>query len=189
MTRLEAMERFLKPYAVEWVKEQIPIVKNEPNQEICSLIENLFYDIKGIQSEQEWIPSCLAVFYLESSLYTQTYEYQVSISNRELYMDEARQERFWTPDFMKQDMDLQRKHIRKALTKKFVRIKDYEVECMFRLLLKQYKNMMEVYLLDVFKQVADAEWFKDIEKEETFLFVSGTYMGEIKPVLVYENKF
>jgi len=42
MTRLEAMENYLRPFMIDWMKKQIEGIKNEDNIECAELLNNLF---------------------------------------------------------------------------------------------------------------------------------------------------
>lgn len=183
MKRLKSMEKYLNSYMVKWLEIQIESVKQADTKELENIIKKLFMRIDNIQDSCIWKPAYLSVFFLYSSLVTKTCEYQICLSNNEMYFDKQMLNEYWRPPYIDvPEVEL----LRTILKKKFVRIQDYELIYLQRMFAEQYKKILEVYMSKVFRDVAQTLWFQAVHKEKMFVFVYGEYMGEIKPVLILE---
>lgn len=186
MTRLEAMENYLRPFMIDWMKKQIEGIKNEDNIECAELLNNLFLKACKRQQNNVWLPAYLSFYNLNSSYLTKTYQCQVCLSNNNMYLDEEQIYIYWCPSFRNQELETENKWIKQILEQKFVRIKDYEREYCLRLIIKEYEKIMEVYLKHTFEYVVKEVPFINMKKEKHFTLTYGDYMGEIKPIAIYK---
>lgn len=187
MTRLEAMERYLKPFIVDRVKAKIHSVKDEKDDSICQAANNLLLEAAKRQQICTWIPTYLAVFHLNSSLVTGTYEYQICLMDEQMYLDRDQIEIYWKPGKIYADLDQETELIKKELRKKFVRITEYEVCYLFRQLIKEYKKVTEVSIRKSIQRIIKEQAFEELKKKNPFIFLYGDYMGEIKQIFKYEG--
>jgi len=181
MTRLESMGRYIQPYLTSCTAKQIRIIKNMEDNQVIEKIEQLVNEALKRQESDSWVPSYLSIFYLDSSLLTQTYQYQICLSDDQLYFDDKKIEIYWTPSYI--NLDKKSEEIRRELAKKFVRIKEYEVEYLLRLCAKQYRQITEVHLKQVYEKTFKESVFPKLHKTTPFVFLYGSYMGELKHIL------
>jgi hypothetical protein len=187
MTRLEAMERYLKPFINDQIKRKITDVKKQRLDIIPKEIEEILSVALEKQKKQIWEPAYMSIFHLHSSLMTGTYEYQICLMNGRMYFDDECVSYNWFPAFLYDNLDEERSALSGELKRKFVRIKEYEIDYAVRQLAKEYKKVMEVYLTKMLDGLYQNEVFIKLKKEVPFHFIFGDYMGEIRSILTYEG--
>jgi len=186
MTRLEAMEQYISSYRVMWTKERIEEAKKEQDHLLIEKMKELFEKAIQKQNVRSWTPAYLSVFYLNSSTYTRTFEYLICLSNDQIYLDDEQLNTFWRPSFI--GTESEDEGLKKLLQKKFVRVKDYEVSHISRLFETEYKKITEVYIRPVFETITKEYLFANLNKNESFTFAYGNYMGEIKSLKTFESR-
>jgi hypothetical protein len=159
MTRLEEMERYLRPFLYDRVRKKVAGTEMRVTDCVPKEIEALLWEAVKRQGTETWKPAYLAVFHFHSSLLTGTYQYQVHLMNEQMYFDDNVVECDWFPSFLYGTMEEEKEALSQELKRKFVRVKEYEINHGLRRLAKEYK----------------------------FHFLFGDYMGEIKSILTYEG--
>lgn len=187
MTRLEAMERYLKSFINDQIKGKITAIKKQRLDIIPKEVEEILTAAIEKQKSQIWEPAYMAIFHLNSSLITGTYEYQICLMNGQMYFDDECVRSNWFPAFLYDNLEEEKAALSGELKRKFVRIKEYEIDYAVRQLAKEYKKVMEVYLTKMLGTMHQKEEFIKLKKEVPFHFIFGDYMGEIKSILTYEG--
>ncbi|MBE5982117.1 MAG: hypothetical protein E7248_02300 [Paenibacillaceae bacterium] len=187
MTRLESIEKYLRPFFYNLVRKKVMIMEQQLTDCIPKEIEAFLWAAVERQKTDTWRPAYLSVFYLHSSSLTGTYRYQVRLMNEKMYFDDNFEEFEWFPAFLYGTMEEEKEVLSYELKRKLVRVKEYEINYGLRLLAKEYKKIMEVYLTKMLCYLHEDPSFMELKKEEPFHFLFGDYMGEIKSILIYKG--
>ncbi|RFZ75721.1 hypothetical protein DS742_27495 [Lacrimispora amygdalina] len=187
MTRLESIEKYLRPFFYNLVRKKVMIMEQQLTDCIPKEIEAFLWAAVERQKTDTWRPAYLSVFYLHSSSLTGIYQYQVRLMNEKMYFDDSFEEFEWFASFLYGTMLEEKAVLSYELKRNFVRVKEYEINHGLRLLAKEYKKVMEVYLMKIFCYLNENPAFMELEKKEPFHFLFGDYMGEIKSILIYEG--
>ena len=187
MTRIETMEQYLKPFIYDHVRKKVKSIDPLKYNSVLKEIQDFLWSAVKKQKTDGWVPAHLAVFHLKSSLFTGTYRYQICLMNEKMYFDDSFEEFEWFPSFLYGTMEEEKAVLSYELKRNFVRVKEYEINYGLRQLAKEYKKVMEVYLIKTFCYLNENSAFIELEKKEPFHFLFGDYMGEIKSILIYEG--
>lgn len=187
MTRLESIEEYLRPIFYILVRKKVMIMEQQLTDGIPKEIDAFIRAAVERQKTDTWRPAYLSVFYLHSSSLTGTYQYLVRLMNEKMYFDDNFEEFEWFPAFLYGTMEEEKEVLSYELKRKFVRVKEYEINYGLRQLTKEYKKVMEVYLTKMLCYLHENLSFIELEKEESFHFLFGDYMGEIKSILIYKG--
>lgn len=187
MTRLETIERYLRPFLHNLVRKKVMILEQQIADCIPKEIEAFLWAAVERQRTDTWTPAYLSVFHLHSSSLTGTYQYQVLLMDEKMYFDDSLEECDWFPAFLYGSMEEEKAALSYELKKNFVRVTEYEINHGLRQLAKEYKKVMEVYLIKTLCYLHENPAFMELEKKEPFHFLFGDYMGEIKSILIYEG--
>lgn len=117
-TRLEAMERYLKPFIAERIKEKIQSVKNVKDESLRQVMTKLLSKAAIKQQSSNFILTYIAVFHLNSSLLTGTYDYQISLMDEQMYLDSEQIEADLKPVFIYTDLEREEELIEIEFRKK-----------------------------------------------------------------------
>lgn len=188
MTRIEAMEQYLKPFIYDHVRKKVKSIDPLKYNSVPKEIQDVLWSAVEKQKTDGWVPAHLAVFHLNSSLFTGTYRYQIRLMNEKMYFDDQFEESYWFPAFMYDAIEEEKTVLSQELKSKFVRVNKYEVNHAVCQLAKEYKNVMEVYLVKILCHLHNNQAFMQLEKNEPFNFVFGDYMGEIRSILNYKGE-
>lgn len=187
MTRIEVMEQYLKPFIYDHIKKKFKSIDPITYNSVPKEIQNVLWSAVKKQKTDGWVPAHLAVFHLNSSLLTRTYCYQIRLMDEKVYFDDQFEESYWLPSFMYGAIDEEKTVLSQVLKSKFARVKEYEINHGLRQLVREYKKVMEVYLIKMLYYLNENSAFIELEKKEPFHFLFGDYMGEIKSILIYEG--
>lgn len=185
MDRTEQIREYLKPYIVKRVQRKIEETIQMKVSHLQSSVADLLGGALKRQEEQpQWKPSYMGMLHLSTSLLTESYEYELFIADKQMYLDESQVIRYWKPEFLYQDAQ-EEDGVRKELTKRFVRLTSYEVSYAKRFLFYEYRNIAGVYWKENLDKIIKLEGFINLKKTDQFLILFGDYMGKIHTVLSY----
>lgn len=185
MNRLDTMYRYLQPFRVKWMENRINWLKANMSKVdkgcfmdcVNRLLDEEFCKQKE-NNQRKAVYFCF--FYLYSSILTESFEYEIRITDEKLYLDVDSCLQYWYPDFIylnaKNDMDI----VKEALMKKFVRISKYEVEYQVYKIREDYIGLVEVYLSHMIEQINSSQRYQSIRKDNEFHFLFGEYMGKLQ---------
>ena len=189
MDRTEQIREYLKPYIVNRVHEKIEEAVHMKESHLQPSVADLFSGALERQEEQpQWKASYMGMLHLSTSLITESYEYELFIADKQMYLDAHQVIRFWKPEFLYQDAQ-EEENVRKELAKRFVRLTSYEVSYAKRFLFYEYRNIAGVYWKENLDKIIKQEGFINLKKTDPFLILFGDYMGKIHTVLSYREGF
>lgn len=127
----------------------------------------------------------IIVSILESSILTKSYELQVAFFDERMYLDDESEYIYWVPLFLFEQIEDDIWAYRKKASQTVVRIKEYEIEQIFRAY--AFNRYLDVYALlkDIIRDVLEQETpnFECLAEDVSILF--GQYME--KSVLLYQR--
>ena len=187
MDRTEKMREYLKPYIVERVYEKIEEAVHMRENCLLPPVTALLHNALERQEKQpQWRPSYVGLFHLMTSLITESHEYELTIADQQMYLDEYRVIDYWKPEFLYND-EQEERGVRKELEKQFIRLNGYEASYAKRFIFYEYRSIAGVYWKEYLDEIIRLKEFKNLRKASPFRFLFGDYMGETHAVLNYEE--
>lgn len=136
MSRLEMIKEYLIPYIVERIQEKIEAADRIQKDSLIPSVAALMHRALVRQEKQpQWKPSYIGLFHLMASLITESYEYELMIADRQMYLDEYQVIGHWCPHFFYQDVR------EEEYVKKYLENNLYLKKFLDRIFLHVYNNM------------------------------------------------
>lgn len=188
MERLNEMKEYILPKWSEQFDEdqgKIQTYFNRHKSEIVfrfyhHIVNKLITKTKDESSDDgQNERTVLIISHLYSSLLTRSYEYEISLCNKMLYVDKNMITSFWQPEFLYQYAADEELFLKKELQKKFIRLKKYEIEMLRLDLFTQYWEKGRMYFKEIIDEMRENKDLNKINPVE-FKFFYGEHMGELK---------
>ena len=184
MNRENKKTKYFEIFRYQWISKKIEEYKTYSTEsleeELKALLAAVIED-KGKTKETNLF--YIALFFLNTSLYTKTYKYMLVAADESLYINKPLSIRFWVPDFVNKDASL----IREELIQNKAQIPDLsesEIEEGVRFVLKGYEGIIAV----LWKKAVEKVFYSDILKNKNIKKIPhilvGEYMGELRKVEV-----
>ena len=167
MDRLEQIRDYLQPYLVGrmFEKTEAAGMQKDRDRLLPQAADLLLAALKRQEAQPQWQPSYMSLFHLMTGLLTGSHEYELAVSDQQLYLDELRVARFWSPDFLNH----------------------YEISDAERFVFYSCRSIAGVYWKERLGEITALREFKSLKKARPFRFLFGDYMGEMHTVWEYEE--
>lgn len=188
MDRLEQIQDYLQPYLVGrmFEKTEAAGMQKDRDRLLPQAADLLLAALKRQEAQPQWQPSYMSLFHLMTGLLTGSHEYELAVSDQQLYLDELRVARFWSPDFLYSDRQ-GKQNVGSALKEQFVRLNHYEISYAERFVFYSCRSIAGVYWKERLGEITALREFKSLKKARPFRFLFGDYMGEMHTVWEYEE--
>ena len=181
MNRENKKIKYFEAFRYRWISEKIKEYQTYSTESLEEEIKALLTEVMEDKSETKL--SYIALFFLNTSLYTKTYKYMLIAADESLYINKPLSIRFRVPDFVNKDASL----IREELIQNKAQIPDLsesEIEEGLRFVLKGYEGIIAV----LWKKAVEKVFYSDILKNKNIKKIPhilvGEYMGELRKVEV-----
>ena len=181
MNRENKKIKYFEAFRYRWISEKIKEYKMYSTESLEEELKALLTEVMEDKSETKL--SYIALFFLNTSLYTKTYKYMLVAADESLYINKPLSIRFRVPDFVNKDASL----IREELIQNKAQIPDLsesEIEEGLRFVLKGYEGIIAV----LWKKAVEKVFYSDILKNKNIKKIPhilvGEYMGELRKVEV-----
>ena len=181
MNRENKKTKYFETFGYQWISKKIKEYKTYSTKSLEEEIMALLTEVMEDKSETKL--SYIALFFLNTSLYTKTYKYMLVAADESLYINKPLSIRFRVPDFVNKDASL----IREELIHNKAQIPDLsesEIEEGLRFVLKGYEGIIAV----LWKKAVEKVFYSDILKNKNIKKIPhilvGEYMGELRKVEV-----
>ena len=181
MNRENKKTKYFETFRYQWISKKIKEYKTYSTESLEEEIMSLLTEVMEDKSETKL--SYIALFFLNTSLYTKTYKYMLVAADESLYINKPLSIRFRVADFIKKDASL----IREELIHNKAQIPDLsesEIEEGVRFVLKGYEGIIAV----LWKKAVEKVFYSDILKNKNIKKIPhilvGEYMGELRKVEV-----
>ena len=181
MNRENKKIKYFEAFRYRWISEKIKEYKMYSTESLEEELKALLTEVMEDKSETKL--SYIALFFLNTSLYTKTYKYMLVAADESLYINKPLSIRFRVADFIKKDASL----IREELIHNKAQIPDLsesEIEEGLRFVLKGYEGIIAV----LWKKAVEKVFYSDILKNKNIKKIPhilvGEYMGELRKVEV-----
>jgi len=181
MNRENKKIKYFEAFRYRWISEKIKEYKMYSTESLEEELKALLTEVMEDKSETKL--SYIALFFLNTSLYTKTYKYMLVAADESLYINKPLSIRFRVPDFVNKDASL----IREELIQNKAQIPDLsesEIEEGIRFVLKGYEGIIAV----LWKKAVEKVFYSDILKNKNIKKIPhilvGEYMGELRKVEV-----
>lgn len=182
MERIEELEKSIKEYWANRTELKKNILLNqyvELNQEFK---EKLMYLIekqsKRKEGDNQKKIKSIYLYRLLSSVYTENYEAVLGISNSDLYLDEERSETYWFPALVYKNIGEDFKEIETLLRKRFIRLEEYELFQLKKILLNEDWKLLQEIFLHLMKDSINMIIDSSLPMENELLILTGNYMDK-----------
>lgn len=154
------------------IRKRIP--KKERRLQVVETITQLFQQAEDRQKEVSWLGIC----YLHTERRQKSYEFLLSLYDKNFYFDTEPVEEYWRPacffEFFEEDM----KSVIKELQKHFFRIWDYEEDYIRSICVEYYYAAVRQLCADMAGEITAVANFQNLKKAEKFTMFFGRYQGE-----------
>ena len=181
MNRENKKIKYFEAFRYRWISEKIKEYKMYSTESLEEELKALLTEVMEDKSETKL--SYIALFFLNTSLYTKTYKYMLVAADESLYINKPLSIRFRVPVIIKKDASL----IREELIQNKAKIPDLsesEIEEGVRFVLKGYEGIIAV----LWKKAVEKVFYSDILKNKNIKKIPhilvGEYMGELRKVEV-----
>lgn len=160
--------------SLEWERN-----KEQIQKEYRSIFEQLFRQCLNMQREgKKGKIKYLNIFYLHSSLNTETYELQIELFDHNFYKDRQSCYRNWTPEFLIKYLKEDLLRFQKKAEKEIIQF-DYSDFCKVR---KRYYAMFLVIIGEFFRREIESVTllasYQNMEKDTDIQIIYGGYLDE-----------
>ena len=113
---------------------------------------------------------------LLSSVYTESYVFVIGMAGSELFLDENKNQIDWYPKLVYENINKDMEKVEDCLRKKFIRLKEYELFRLKRILLEDdWKILHEIFLL-LMKDSINILTDSSLQLENELQILAGNYM-------------
>lgn len=148
--------------------------KKARRTQVVEVFAQIFQQAEEKQKEVSWLGIC----YLHTGRRQRSYEFLLSLYDKNFYFDADPVEGYWYPscffEFFEEDM----KSVIKELKKHFFRIWDYEEEYVRSVCVEYYYAAVCQLCADLAGEIMAAAGFQKLKKAESFAMFFGRYQGE-----------
>lgn len=184
MDRCAEMEAYIQEYRDQRIMLKREKLKKECNYfteplktQVNSLLEKqVFRQQEKNQGAVKYIMFCN----LLTSGYTHSYEIALGLADARLYLDEKLNWVYWRPEYVYTEMDQALKEMTRLLSKKFIRIEQYELFYLQRKLLMDDWELFIEYLFKISDELLERIIESSLLLEQGLEILYGGYMEEPK---------
>lgn len=187
MERTEQLERIAKEYLKTRFEESEKLIKKECLRHKVEIYHNFigvmddgFMRCMQIGKKIKYIVFSI----LESSNLTKSYDLQVAFFNEKMYSDEFPIYEYWKPMFIFSKIEEDMFFLKKKVSEKVVRIKEYEMDSIRKNYLLNHYFQVLIFLRKIMPDVLEKDDTKYSCLEEDVTVLLGRYME--KAMLVYQ---
>lgn len=181
MNRENKKIKYFEAFRYRWISKKIKEYKTYSTESLEEEIMALLTEVMEDKSETKL--SYIALFFLNTSLYTKTYKYMLVAADESLYINKPLSIRFRVADFIKKDASL----IREELIQNKAKLPDLsesEIEEGLRFVLKGYEGIIAVLWKKAVEKVFSSYILKNKNIKKIPHILVGEYMGELRKVEV-----
>lgn len=120
----------------------------------------------------------LSIFYLRSSIITETYDFAISLTNERYCLDSLGEFIFWCPKQIFENIAEDIQLFEKAARKHWVRIHPYEVAEIKRLYVKDHYQLAAFFFGEETVSATLAAGIEQLKREHELKFLYGGYMDQ-----------
>lgn len=152
MERIKELEDSIKEHWTERTRSKKEFLEQHYEDMKPGFTKKLNELIEGKKNQKsDGTQKKIQSFYLHrmlSSVYTESYEAVLGMSNADLYLDEDRCETYWYPNVVYRNIDEDMRTVETLLRKKFIRLEEFELFQLKKILLNEdWKLLQEFFLL------------------------------------------
>lgn len=191
MERLDEMMEYLRPVwniRFEADQKQIENYFQQYRERIMSDFRSIIS--RGIAQQASMFQtaenpeefSYLTICCLHSSILDRSYEYEVSLYHKSLYVDQSGITDYWCPEFLYQYAADQESFLKEQLQQKFIGLQRYETELIRKQLFLEYWDVARTYFKLLTDDLMEDRTFSNLKVDHQFCVLYGEYMGELENI-------
>lgn len=181
MNRENKKTKYFETFRYRWISKKIEEYKTYSTESLEEEIMALLTEVMEDKSETKL--SYIALFFLNTSLYTKTYKYMLVAADESLYINKPLSIRFRVADFIKKDASLIREELIQNKAK-ILDLSESEIEEGVRFVLKGYEGIIAVLWKKAVEKVFCSYILKNKNIKKIPHILVGEYMGELRKVEV-----
>ncbi len=165
--------------AEEYFNQNRELIEKDFFQAMGSLFENARNtQLKNNKGKINFF--CLNSLY--SSIITETYEFQFSLKNKDLYLDNIETETYWTPSFVFKNINNDMDIVEKIIKYKFDRITAFEIsEIKYAYALLHSTSALK-FIFELVSKIKEQDFFDTVDTEESFDITFSLHMEKVYPL-------
>ena len=173
---------------IDEIEQEFLDDKKKILSELTGIFDELFK--RGIElqrkSEKGKI-GFISIFYLRSSIITESYKIMISMYDKSYYIDRQELSTHWIPMFIMKYFIDDINYFEKVIKTKIVRVKKYEINDVKIHYCGEYFKVIERFLDNYIDEITSLESFNELEKEEDIKITLGEYMDQ--NIILYPDPF
>jgi len=139
-------------------------------------IQNLLEQVEKVQERNDKGALCyICISYLQSSLYTGSYQLRIDAYDEKFYADLAETCVYWSPDFIFKYMNDDIDYFRESIGNHVVRVKTFEVMDFAGKYIMNYYRIVQQFVADLMIVIMEE---LDIQNRENVEITFGGYMDQ-----------
>ncbi len=160
------------------IRQDYTANQTEYDQEIISIIENLLLRWKQLYDGETKDLKYIIISPLSSGVITKSYEFEIALFDRNLYLEENPLCAYWTPEFIFKDMEEDISVYKQMAAKEMIRLREDEVYEMRRRYALCHAYVTMFYMDAVIRNVHTLPVWRETAKEDVRVMY-GTYMEKM----------
>lgn len=172
----EAAKLYQKRFAESCQEIQRELEKkwDRLEEELRVLLEQLAWKAKAMhQDGRKGMGKYLMISHLYSSFLSGSYEYRIEILDENMYLDQQECCDYWSPSILIPYIEGDHEYLRKAMSERYVRLREYESAKVIR----DYQFFYHSLVFEIFSHLKER-----IEILNDYQLLYGEFMGEAIPI-------
>lgn len=168
--------------------EEYKLKKKQCKDEFLKVMDKLFQ--KGIEKqmqENKAKVAYLCIFYLKSSIMTGTYQMQINLYDQNLYLDTMDVSVNWDATFLMKFYEEDMKKLNKLANRNIYKWSYREYQLLKMEYSDVYRNILELYCVDLIRDILQLETYKKLDKEDNISAYFGGYLEKLHCIYPIEN--
>ena len=123
---------------------------------------------------------------LRSSIFTESYEVQLSIYTEEFYLQKEKYMEYFKIPFVFENIDIEMEQFNIKIKNNFKNILKFELEEIKQKYIEEHKMIVMLIAVHFLKYIYELESFKNLKKKD-LSFLYGEYMDRVVKLFTYEE--
>jgi hypothetical protein len=177
-----------KPEARRFTYDELTTYKKEILNELTGVFDELLK--RGIELQRKLEKGkmgFISIFFLRSSIITESYEIMISMYEKGYYFDRKPLSISWKPMFIMKYFIDDMKYFEKAIKSKIIRVQKSEINKVKMHYCEDYFQVIKEFFLNYIDEITSLNSFKELEKEEDIKITLGEFMDQ--NIVLYPDPF
>lgn len=165
------------------MKRKVRLCEKQVESDLEILTHKILQELKDKQEQGEARElGYLILFHFRSSLWNNSFQYQICATDETIYLTSPLVSVQWTPANLYNDLEELAGKLEADLRKHFVRLTKVELKEAEMDILESYHKLAEVYWSQLAEKIISDKWLEGIKTKKDWKILSGIYMENLRIV-------